>query len=696
MREIFCLTIFIHISTFTFTQEIAEGKKYLSEAKELCADSVNAPRSLILFRQALNVFSEHLKWDEYNKGLLSINECLKTQNELEEMIPILKESIKILPQSESNNFRITWQLQLAQVYLDLSRYDQVKMVLENVDQTNLNSHHRFEVNLLNGIVFLRSFDNEKALEAFNKCESLLANGDDISELFKLKLYINTGNALASLKRFDEAKKYAKIAEGIEVLNDFGELGEIYSTYGHIFWGTGYYDSSIFYRERAIPLNKEKYGKYSTMLTSSYGNLADSYRKLGYLDKANGLYNKALEVELINSKGYNSKVPYWYYQIAGMHIVETRNEEAMEYIDYAIASEQLNEESYSTLEQWLYSRKITILQRLNQEKEMLSLMHFCDSIWGEDRPSAANDLYSLGRLYFENKQFEKSEKAFKESILVEEARIGFGNPNTAVTALYRARALTRLADFEEAKVIMDWTRDVLFQKIGKKGRSIGTYYTLTGDYFFFQEMYDSAFQNYHNAVLAWCLIDERLPISFNPSTEYVLHSKDFMYSLLKKAESAQKLNENVEALRIYQTMDSLLSLMRIDHTKVRDKILVEQKAEAVFSSAISACYDLFEETGDTQYIEKAFYFIERNKSGLIWQSFKHQLAKQFGIPQELSNLDNDIKNKISLITTQIKKLDQEDKYYHSLVSQLFELKRSKDSVIHVFEDQYPALLQAEVR
>ena len=111
----------------------------------------------------------------------------------------------------------------------------------------------------------------------------------------------------------------------------------------------------------------------------------------------------------------------------------------------------------------------------------------------------------------------------------------------------------------------------------------------------------------------------------------------------------------------------------------------------YNKAVQLNYELFTSTKDPNYLEKAFYFAERNKSSVLWQSLMSNTAMKFaGLPDSISSFEKDLKLKINQVQTMISKSDplNAPKDYQAYQQQLINYKERKDSLETSLENNYP--------
>jgi CHAT domain-containing protein len=139
--------------------------------------------------------------------------------------------------------------------------------------------------------------------------------------------------------------------------------------------------------------------------------------------------------------------------------------------------------------------------------------------------------------------------------------------------------------------------------------------------------------------------------------------------------------------------SLLDKMRINITEEESRLLLGDKYRELYFNAIHDFNNLYKITGDTKYLSKAFEYSEKSKVAGLLASTRELKASQFQIPPELGKLEARLKRDLGTLNAMISEETSKKVINEELISSLNEriLKstRSRDSLISVFSNQYPA-------
>ena len=187
----------------------------------------------------------------------------------------------------------------------------------------------------------------------------------------------------------------------------------------------------------------------------------------------------------------------------------------------------------------------------------------------------------------------------------------------------------------------------------------------------------------------------------PPLNDILSEEQLLISLQQKAallsQSAAKQGNkqrNLQtSLEIYQQAASLMDQMRIGYKASGSKLLLADKTNAMFEKAIQTAAMLHRMTSDPKYLEAAFRFSEKSKTGILLESFSESRARQFaGIPDSLLEKERRLRIDLtayqqSLNREQLKRERADSAKIHLWESKIFQLKLDYDNLLRNLERDY---------
>jgi CHAT domain-containing protein/tetratricopeptide (TPR) repeat protein len=138
--------------------------------------------------------------------------------------------------------------------------------------------------------------------------------------------------------------------------------------------------------------------------------------------------------------------------------------------------------------------------------------------------------------------------------------------------------------------------------------------------------------------------------------------------------------------------SLLDNVRINIGEEESRLILGDRYRDSYLNSIRDFNLLYNKTSDSHYLEKAFEYSEKSKVAGLLTSTRELKAAQFHIPSDIGNLERELQREISLINVHIFDELSSEKPDQILITKwkenLFKYSRKRDSLILVFEKQYP--------
>ena len=138
--------------------------------------------------------------------------------------------------------------------------------------------------------------------------------------------------------------------------------------------------------------------------------------------------------------------------------------------------------------------------------------------------------------------------------------------------------------------------------------------------------------------------------------------------------------------------SLLDKVRINISEEESRLILGDQYRNSYLNSIRDFNQLYTATSEKRYLEKAFEFSEKSKVAGLLASTRELKAAQFHIPEDIADLERKLQRDISLLNEKIalsptnNALDLSTNA--SLKENLLIKTRARDSLIRVFEKEYP--------
>jgi CHAT domain-containing protein/lipopolysaccharide biosynthesis regulator YciM len=367
------------------------------------------------------------------------------------------------------------------------------------------------------------------------------------------------------------------------------------------------------------------------------------------------------------------------------------------------------------------------------------------VYDKNHPDIAAVYNSLGLAYKEMQDYETSEKYLQKALAIFKATMGDKNLAVAnclgnIARIHRARK-----DYAKAIEYFEQVRRIHVDVYREKHpfvimvyRGIGDVYTDMGNVPLAEQHYKKGiqiaetvlakkhpviaaisndlselFQLYEDAPKALAYAQQAIianVVDFNNvdpkvnplANAYYFEIREFIYALANKEHVFLKMykkDKNIDHLKNAlaaiavndQVIDEFGKYIQ-DHD---DKVFRGAEAVAlVYEAAVEICVELFKSTNEKRDLEKAFYFSEKSKAGILRDAISEVKAKNIShIPSDLLDVERNLKTSRSQYLSQIQQEKMkgpaaDEKTIATASDKLFALGRKYDSLVDVFEKQYP--------
>ena len=137
----------------------------------------------------------------------------------------------------------------------------------------------------------------------------------------------------------------------------------------------------------------------------------------------------------------------------------------------------------------------------------------------------------------------------------------------------------------------------------------------------------------------------------------LRAKGNLLLNLSDGEAEKRAGYQELSLQTYELAISLLDTMENDYRN-DSKAFWNQEVRPLYNKAVEVAINLFEISNDEIYLEKAFQFAEKSKAALLKEAIQTSNAlKSSGIPEEIMQLEKDLKINISFYKQKVFKEKQ---------------------------------------
>ena len=596
------------------------------------------------------------------------------------------------------------------VYQSRNQHDSALVFYEKALHTVLNSSEQYSNGFHNinnsyrkiAWVYLAKGEYEKALFYFHKVlvgrryEFGPGSVPVASAFLELgRTFVLTQQADSSLLYLDKA-----LAIFLPILGeDHYQIVKTYNIKARIYTDQGNYVQSLHYNIKAQEIQYKLTQDTNPVIISLYFNVGKNYGNLGDFDKALTYYHKGLETA-INLYGYqHEKVAEGYLNIGKNYLIQGLYHKALDYHQKALAIIANKPIVDTHIPVVIHLGLARVYAGLNDID--LALKYYKKAIQIEQtgksiNPPKLNEIYlDMGRLFAKINQSNKAIIYFHQALPLLE-----NNIKTVDAYLSLANAHYNLRQIDSAFVYIQRAFSYVQYNPTDYKHALKNIYQVKSNILFQEKEYTQALSYAQKAIKANLkTISEtqdllkaiQLDNTISPNAilapmQLVALSLEQIY--LQDSSSTQPLKK---AFITYQKTDELMSQLRLSYDYEADQLEFAKKSYAIYLGAIRVSALLFKKTQDIKCKEAAFYFAEKSKAYLLYNSLLDANAREFaGIPANLLEQDRILKSKIAYFQKEVFQL-QKDQVSH-LRDSLFQYKLAYSQLIQSFEKNYPDYYQ----
>ncbi len=530
-----------------------------------------------------------------------------------------------------------------------------------------------------------------------------------------QILVYEGNYIPAQREFKKVLAFSNDTDSLQQIN----IATAMMYLGDIEFVQNKYENAIKFYQNAIELYKVTVGE-------NYPYIADCHLRFGRVYRNQGSYNLAMErfekAGFIYQKVYNDnhpRVAEAYVGIGDIYRYQKANDTAKEYYDQALIIFKKIFGSYNPYLCEAYLGLGLVENHHGNYAEALiyysTARDIYDATVGNYHPGVVQCYLYMGNVALNEDNYAKAKEYY--NLVIESNYDLRGENHMTSSAAYNNMASIYYfnGDYETAIDQYEQALTVDLNIHGKKHPDVATAFYNIAEVYEERHLYDTALRKVQQAICATVSDFDFEDNPFvNPQLKNYFSASDLLTYLKFKGETlvnnfARK-NENGlrgmnVALETFQLCDSLIDKIRQSHVSEQDKITLGKTAFAVYTGAVDVCFRLHQnltEENYTQldfeaktlaeiqryYLDKLFYFSEKNKSSVLASSIAETEAKAFGgIPDSLLVVEDDLRKVIAEYKLELaSKPDSTTRVYYQQM--LFKAHRQYDSLVEYFETSFP--------
>jgi len=497
------------------------------------------------------------------------------------------------------------------------------------------------------------------------------------------------------------ENYLKAATYFGNKNKSVDLATINQNTGIVYALKGDYDNAKDYFHKALIINQAVISASDPKLALVYLNYGRYYSLIGNDRDALDMYNKA-ELIYKNASGDNTKnLAPLYHNLGNIYANNADYDKALLYFNKALSLYQkMPGETEQNIPAILSNIGFIYEKKGNYQQALDNYLQSVEK--GKNTINKVTIYRNLANIYLVTNHPEDAKLYYELALDESLETFGEKHPETAFTYLKFGEFLSLTGKTSEALTFLDKGLSAYKQLYGDKGSDVATAYKYIGNHYLrnndlinaldnFQESLISAFSSFNSKKAA-----DNPEISKNEIYYFILNSLNGKaYALKSLFEKNKNRVDYLEAsAAAYDASIRMIELLRSSYQNEESKLLIAENEKNTFRDAITVSAELFTLTNDRKYLEKTLKLSEKGRSAVLLSNIRNLEAKQVGeIPDKLRNQETRLKEQIG----QYEKFVYDEKAKSTADAgkltlwnnKLFELNNSYDSLVTIFEKQFPA-------
>ncbi|HSW67439.1 MAG TPA: CHAT domain-containing tetratricopeptide repeat protein, partial [Bacteroidales bacterium] len=623
--------------------------------------------ALMLYRTALSDLISHGKWDSVVSVTVDIAEIKRQKRENDSAFYFLDHALMIYKSKNVHNNQLHADIlhKKGVTSIDIGNYSDAELNLREAIYIRQLSGDQSSGSLalsFNGLgnIHLRRHLYDSAIWHYRKAMEIASAHIHTANLDIAMFYENIGIVHSSVGNFDSAYYYLgrslEIHKKVLPPND-RRMGRIYLNTGRQLQLAGISDKAITFFDLAENVIESNEGPDHFLHGVIMLNKANIFTDLSDYNKALVYATQALNIFTKHYNAAHARVLLSYLTIG--HIYEKR------------------EEYYKAIEYYL--------KGLSAERS---------------HASDIKVLRNLAKCFFELGNKEQAESYFIKAIELSRAIYQVKHPEIALSYRHYAQFLATQKQFAKAFDMFETASNIFLNIFGAKNRDLSYVYLLTGHSFLEAGKTDEALNYFQKALMAIIPDFNSTDIFDNPTLDQLipdqyllnaLYSKAMAMHLAHKSDTSQQLLN--KSLETYMLAAELINRLRASYISQESKLIITAVASEIFPRALECALDLYFNTGQRVYLEKAFSFSESGRAALLHSALQEMEAREIAkVPAAVSEQERQLRRNLDsynqLIHEERALLNPNVLKINNWEEMVFQLNRRYDSLVQAIDQLYP--------
>ncbi len=603
--------------------------------------------------------------------------------------------------------------QLAYCNLRLELYDEAKVALDNAirfqkEHTNNNQLQFFYLNF--GDYYLQTGGNDFSLEYFLKFRNAVGENDKENRISLARIYSKLSMVYQAKNETDIAYKYLDSLENI--LNTKADLpSEIVVDYYRIkgFHFQEQREEEIGISFYLLAMKELEAAKFIDKITMAYvtGRLGESYYFQYNYEKAKKYLKRSSKLYVEQIGGNASGLSSNYSVMARIYSKSGQFKSALEYNEknLSISTSKHGTQSWQVglayaIMGITYGRMDDFASALTyfEKANIKFILNF-----GLEHRWVVTTYENIGRAHNRLGNYYKSLRNYEKAIALGKKALGPDHVIVAHVYLNAADTYAALKQNDEAIGLYEKALKINIKKYGEKHREVAQNYVGLGDFY-------QGLKDYKNAIKNYDIVIKMYQSEIDATIKAKMANEEFivLYKILGALEGKgqstlsrylekNEIEDLIRSKNAYEQADNILEKMRRAVSDYEDKIEIADENQNGPTGAMETNYLLYKERGNSEDIERAFYFSEKNRAAALEQLLAKSNQKIIkGRFRAVVKKDQNLKKQRSTYLSEIKNEENKtdaNKRDSVLITrnknELFKINQQIDSLQLHIKNNYPS-------
>ena len=501
-------------------------------------------------------------------------------------------------------------------------------------------------------------------------------------------------AITAQKRTLDIKRNAYGETHFEVALSYANLGAGY-------WAKGDYPQALAYLYKGSNLFEELLGSSHPTLASIYTNIGVMHRNMGNHEEALTYQLKAAKIneELLGNSHPDLAVVY--HNLSNIYIDKGDYHEAFKYmnkslqIHLAVYGEEHLETSGS------YYNLALIAQKQKKyglaEKYVLSALKTREKFLGGENYRVANVYNTLGGLSWDKNDPKSARKYWEKALKIRQKVLEENHPSIAESYVDLAKSDKAAGNYSQAVIKSQQALSIYIHAFSELHPKVAKVYINLAEIYAQQGREDLVWSTYTKALAA--NVED-----FQPSHKFDLPGKgntvrDEITTVEILVSMAQYLQQHGENPDYLAATDSCLqyAIYLIDQARSSfhnesSQLSLQDLVLPVYESAIRTCFERYGQTAASDFLYRAYQYMEYSKAAILHQAVRASDAQQIlGVPDELLALERQTGLYLAYLEGELnKRLEsgETEENVSDFRQKLWKFQQTDDSLQQIFAREYP--------